>query len=122
MKRHETAVIEDRLRAFERPDGWLLHDDAGPERLRRLELSRQCVPARRVADPPDPLARRAEGGLDEEREGTGRRQRTNDLGRRLRDIERAEQRHQGCLALNLFEGGEIRERNSERRRQATANR
>jgi hypothetical protein len=122
VKRHETAVIEDRLRAFERPDGWLLHDAAGAERLRLLEFSRQRVPARHVADAPDPLARRAESGLDEERERTSRRQRfrrMNDLGRRLRDVERAEQRR--CrLALNLFECGEIRQRGAERRWQATA--
>ena len=63
VKRHETAVIEDRLRAFERPDGWLLHDDAGVERIRIPQFSRQRVPARRVADAPDPLARGAEAVL-----------------------------------------------------------
>lgn len=44
----------------------------------------------------------------------------NDLGRRLRDIERAEQHRQRRLALNLFECGEIRQRDAERRWQATA--
>jgi hypothetical protein len=113
MADNQASVIEHRLGTFERSDHRRLDHEPVCERMLCLQLIEQRIAPPRVAHPPDPGARGAEGSLDEERNwplGGEFVRRANDLGPGLRHVEPRQELGETGLALHLLERLEVGER------------
>ncbi len=117
----QSSTIEHGLRALERSGHRGLHQNSVGESALLQKLRQHRVALLPVAHPPDPGARGAERGLDEERIGPRRDEfigRTNEFGRRLRHVESRQQFGEASLALHLLEGLEIGQRQTKVGREA----
>jgi hypothetical protein len=119
---NEPAMVEYRLRSFERSGHLGLNDKPVGDIAPLFQHAHKVMPVARIADAPDAAARGSERGLDEERigaagDGIGRR---DDLGRGLRHIEPGEQPAESRLALHLLECIELRQRHAKRGREPLA--